>query len=59
MYEEVRVRGTEAQNQEHRVATFTRSCMNGSLPFKRTIEQATGTMPLASKTIAAATLEDQ
>ena len=36
--------------------------MNGSLPFEGTIEQTTGTMPLATKTIATATLrtvEDQ
>ena len=33
--------------------------MNGSLRFERTIEQTTGTMPLAPRTIETATLEGQ
>ncbi len=41
------------------VAALVRSHMNGSLPFEKTIEQTTGTMPLAPKTIATAMQEDQ
>ena len=41
------------------VAAFAKSHKNGSLFFERTIEQTTGTVPLAPKTIATATLEDQ
>ncbi len=33
-------------------SALARSHMNDSLPFKRTIEQTTGTVPLAPKTIA-------
>ena len=44
---------------EGRVATLARSRMNGLLPLERIIEQTTVTMPLAPKTIATATLEDQ
>ena len=43
----------------NRVSALARSRMIGSLPFERTIEQTTGTMPLAPNTIAAVTLEDQ
>ena len=33
------------------VAHLARSHMNGSLPFERTIEQSTGTMPIAPDTV--------
>ncbi len=45
--------------QMGQVAALAGSHMNGSLPFKRTIEQTTGAMPLSPKTVATATLEDQ
>ena len=41
------------------VAPLVRSHVNGTIPFEWTIERTTGTMPLALKTIATATLEDQ
>ena len=42
-----------------RIADFVRFRVNGTLPFERTIEQTTGTMPLVPKTIATAVVEDQ
>lgn len=41
------------------VAALAGSHMNGLLPFKRTIEQKTGTMPIAVKIIATATIGGQ
>ncbi len=38
------------------LATLVQSCMNDSLPIKRTIEQITETIPLAPQTIQTATL---
>ena len=39
-----------------RIAALVRSHMNGLLPFERTIEQTTETMPLGPKTITASAL---